>query len=131
MMKDFKKFILKGNVMDLAVAVIIGGAFGKIIASFVNDVLMPVIGMLLGNIDFTTLRYVITEAVGDQAEVAILYGQFIQSVVDFIIIALAIFMMIRMIEKSKKKQVEAAPAPAAPPADVVLLTEIRDLLKKD
>ncbi|MBV1758431.1 MAG: large-conductance mechanosensitive channel protein MscL [Dethiosulfatibacter sp.] len=131
MVQDFKKFVLRGNVIDLAVAVIIGGAFGKIISSFVNDIIMPLIGVILGGVDFKTLRWIIKPAVGETPEVAMLYGQFIQNIVDFVIIAFVIFMMIRMIEKAKKKPEPDAPAaPAEPPADVQLLTEIRDLLKQ-
>ncbi|MDP3385704.1 MAG: large-conductance mechanosensitive channel protein MscL [Eubacteriales bacterium] len=131
MVQDFKKFVMRGNVIDLAVAVIIGGAFGKIVSSFVNDIIMPLIGVILGGIDFKTLRWVIKPAVGETPEVAMLYGQFIQNIVDFVIIAFVIFMMIRLIEKAKKKPEPAAPAaPAEPPADIILLTEIRDLLKK-
>lgn len=129
MLKDFKKFIIRGNVVDLAVAVIIGGAFGKIVGSFVNDVIMPLVGMLLGKVDFKSLKWVLAEAVGESPEVAVLYGQFIQNIVDFVIIAFVIFMMIKMIEKAKPKPEPKPEAPAAPPEDVVLLTEIRDLLK--
>ncbi|HAS73940.1 MAG TPA: large conductance mechanosensitive channel protein MscL [Clostridiales bacterium UBA8960] len=129
MLKDFKKFIVRGNVVDLAVAVIIGGAFGKIVSSFVNDIIMPLIGRLLGGVDFKTLKWVLEEAVGETPEVAVLYGQFIQNVVDFVIIAFVIFMMIKMIEKMRPKPVPEPAAPAAPSEDVQLLTEIRDLLK--
>ena len=131
MVQDFKKFVMRGNVIDLAVAVIIGGAFGKIVSSFVNDIIMPLIGVVLGGVDFKTLRWIIKPAVGETPEVAMLYGQFIQNIVDFVIIAFVIFIMIRMIEKAKKKpEPEAPAAPAEPPADVQLLTEIRDLLKQ-
>lgn len=129
MWRDFKKFILKGNVVDLAVAVIIGGAFGKIVGSFVNDVLMPILSILIGKVDFKSLKWVIEEAQGETPELAVYYGLFIQNIVDFIIIAFAIFIMIRLIQKSKKKQEEAPAAPAPPAEDIVLLTEIRDLLK--
>lgn len=131
--QDFKAFALKGNVMDMAVGVIIGGAFGKIVTSLVNDVLMPAIGMLTGNVDFTNLVL----KLGEGEEAAVLkYGQFIQNVVDFLIIALCIFFMVKGIAKlsSLKKEEEApAPAPAPEPepsAEEKLLTEIRDLLKK-
>ena len=124
--KEFKDFISKGNVMDMAVGVIIGGAFGKIVTSLVNDILMPLIGILTGGIDFTAL----SAKVGD-AEV--LYGSFIQSVIDFLIIALCIFFMTKAIskagEKLKKKQAEEAAAAPAAPTSEELLTEIRDLLK--
>ena len=126
MLKEFKEFALKGNVIDLAVAVIIGGAFGKIISSLVNDVLMPAIGILMGGISFTDLKYVITPAVGDIPESAILYGSFIQSIVDFLIIAFSVFLFVKLLNARKKKE-EAAPA--APSGEVVLLEEIRDILK--
>ena len=142
MMKDFKSFAMKGNVVDLAVAVVIGAAFGKIIASFVNDVLMPPIGLLLGGADFSNLKIVLKEGSevvmnGDTVvtpavtEVAIKYGAFVNTVVDFIIVAFAIFMLVRAIVKAKKKE-EAAPPPAppAPTKEEVLLTEIRDILKE-
>lgn len=129
MLKDFKKFIIRGNVVDLAVAVIIGGAFGKIVSSMVNDMIMPLIGMMLGKVDFKSLKWVLAEAVGETPEVAVLYGQFIQNIVDFVIIAFVIFMMIKLIERAKAKPAPAPEAPAAPPEEVVLLTEIRDLLK--
>ncbi len=130
MLQDFKKFVMRGNVVDLAVAVIIGGAFGRIVSSFVNDVIMPLLGLVLGRVNFTTLRWVIKEGQGEAPELAVLYGQFLQNIVDFLIIAFFIFLMIRILEKTRKKP-EAAPViPAAPPADIQLLTEIRDLLKK-
>ena len=129
MLKEFKEFAFKGNVIDLAVAVIIGGAFGKIVSSLVNDILMPVIGVILGGLNFTNLKYVITPASGDVAEVAILYGSFIQSVVDFLIIAFSIFLFIKLIAFRKKKEQEAPPATTAPNPEVTLLEEIRDLLK--
>lgn len=130
MLKDFKKFIIRGNVIDLAVAVIIGGAFGKIVTSFVNDVIMPLIGLLLGKVDFKSLKWVIEEAVGEQPEVAMNYGQFIQNVLDFIIIGFVIFVMIRIIEKLKRKPIPEPEVPAVTPEDILLLTEIRDLLKE-
>lgn len=138
MLKEFKEFAMKGNVMDMAIGIIIGGAFGKIVASFVADVLMPPLGLIIGGVNFTDLKFVLTEAVLDAdgvetaAAVSINYGNFIQVTIDFIIIAFAIFMMVKAMNSAKKKE-EAAPAPAAPPApskEEVLLTEIRDLLKK-
>lgn len=129
MLKEFKAFALKGNVVDLAVGVIIGGAFNKIVTSLVNDVVMPVIGVLIGGVNFTELKLVITPAVGDTAEVAILYGAFIQSVVDFLIIALSVFFVVKALTLYKKKQQEEPSAPPAPRQEVVLLTEIRDALK--
>ena len=128
MLKDFKEFAFKGNVLDMAIGVIIGGAFGKIVTSLVNDLIMPIISILIGGLNFTDLKYVITPKHGDIAENAIAYGSFIQNVVNFFIIAFCIFMFVRLIEKFKKKEdvkVEEAPAKA----DVVLLEEIRDLLK--
>ena len=136
---DFKEFALKGNVVDLAVGVIIGGAFGKIVTSLVNDIIMPVVSICTGGDGYTNWKYVITEgkeAIGTQEaieEVAINYGVFIQNIVDFFIIALSIFVALRVMMKFKKKEIkeEAAPEPEAPSPEVALLTEIRDLLKKD
>jgi len=129
MLKDFKEFAFKGNVLDMAIGVIIGTAFGKIVTSLVNDLIMPIISLLTGGLNFTDLKYVITPKHGDIAENAIAYGSFIQNVVNFLIIAFCIFMFVRLIEKFKKKEeakIEEAPAKAD---DVVLLEEIRDLLK--
>ena len=132
---EFKEFAVKGNVIDMAVGVIIGGAFGKIVTSLVNDVIMPCIGKLTGGISFTDLKYELTAAIMDgETEVApavyLNYGQFIQNVVDFLIIAFCIFLMIKGIMKLKKKKEEAPAAPPAPSKEEVLLTEIRDLLKE-
>ena len=131
MIKDFKKFALKGNVLDLAVGVIIGGAFGKIVSSLVNDIIMPIIGIILGGINFRNLKYVITPAKENVAESAIMYGAFIQSIIDFLIIAFSIFMFIKLISMTRKKKAksEEAAKPVPPSEDIVLLTEIRDLLK--
>ena len=129
MLKDFKEFAFKGNVLDMAIGVIIGAAFGKNVTSLVEDLFMPIISLLTGGLNFTDLKYVITPKHGDIAENAIAYGSFIQNVVNFLIIAFCIFMFVRLIEKFKKKEeakVEEAPAKAD---DVVLLEEIRDLLK--
>ena len=129
MLKDFKEFAFKGNVLDMAIGVIIGGAFGNIVKSLVNDLIMPIISILIGGLNFTDLKYVITPKHGDIAENAIAYGSFIQNVVNFFIIAFCIFMFVKLIEKFKKKEeakVEEAPAKAD---DVVLLEEIRDILK--
>lgn len=120
MFNEFKEFALKGNVMDMAIGIIIGAAFGKIVASFVADIVMPIVGTLMGGIDFTALSIDVGDAV-------IMYGTFIQTVVDFVIIAFVIFLMVKQMNKMKKQEEEA---PATPPADVELLTEIRDLLKK-
>jgi len=129
-MKEFKTFAMRGNVMDMAIGIIIGGAFGKIVASFVNDVLMPPLGMLIGNVNFADLAITLREAVGETAAVTLNYGAFIQTVVDFIIIAFAIFMMIKAMNSMKKKEEEAPAAPPAPTKEETLLTEIRDLLKQ-
>lgn len=135
LIKEFKEFAVKGNVVDLAVAVIIGGAFGKIVSSFVNDIIMPPIGVLLGGVDFKDLSLTIkdaytSEAGEEMAAVVISYGNFIQNVVDFVIIAFVIFMAIKGINSMKKKEEAAPAAPPAPPKSEVLLEEIRDLLKK-
>ncbi len=130
MMKEFKEFAVKGNVVDMAVGIIIGAAFGKIVSSFVEDVIMPPIGMLIGGIDFTNLAVTLKEASGDVPAVIISYGKFIQTVVDFTIVAFAIFMVIKGINSLKRKQEEAPEEPAKPGPEEVLLTEIRDLLKK-
>ena len=134
---EFKAFITRGNVMDMAVGIIIGGAFTAIVQSLVNDLLMPVIGALFGGVDFTSLRYVIREAdeAAGVAEAAIKYGSFIQAIVNFLLIAIVIFLLVKGINKMHKKKEEPAPAPApaAPPEpseEVKLLTEIRDALKK-
>lgn len=130
MLKEFKEFALKGNVVDLAVGVIIGGAFGKIVTSLVNDIIMPIIGILLNGVNFTDLKYVVKPASGDIPESAILYGSFIQNIVDFLIIAFCIFIMVKAMNSLKKKEEKKEEKPAEPTEDVVLLTEIRDLLKK-
>jgi len=131
-LKDFKEFAMKGNVIDLAVAVIIGGAFGKIISSFVNDILMPPLGLLLGNVDFKDLKVLLKEAVGTVPAVTWNYGMFIQNIIDFMIIAFVIFMMIKMITKMQQLKAEepAPPPPPEPTNEEKLLAEIRDLLKK-
>ena len=128
MLKDFKEFAFKGNVLDMAIGVIIGAAFGKIVTSLVNDLIMPIISILTGGLNFTDLKYVITPKHGDIAENAIAYGSFIQNVVDFLIIAFCIFMFVRLIEKFKKKEEVKIEAPKKAD-DIVLLEEIRDLLK--
>lgn len=128
-MNEFKAFAVKGNVVDMAVGIIIGAAFGKIITALVSGVIMPPIGVLLGGVDFSDLAIVLKEAVGEAPAVVISYGAFIQTLIDFIIIAFAIFMVIKGINNLKKKEEEAPKAPAAPSTEEVLLTEIRDLLK--
>ena len=141
---EFKEFISRGNVVDMAVGVIIGGAFTKIVNSLVSDLIMPALGLLTGNIDFAELKIVLSEAVMDgetvvKEELAVRYGVFLDALLNFLLIAIAVFAMVKIIntirtraEKLKKKQEEEAPAPApAPDPQIVLLTEIRDLLKKD
>lgn len=130
MMKEFKDFAVKGNVVDMAVGIVIGAAFGKIVTALVAGVLMPPIGVLLGGVDFSDLAYIVKEAAGDTPAVAISYGKFIQTVIDFTIIAFAIFMVVKGINSMKKKEEAAPKAPPKPSNEEVLLTEIRDLLKK-
>ena len=120
---------MKGNMMDMAVGIIIGAAFGKIVSSVVADVLMPPLGLLLGGVNFAGLKLTLKEAVGNTAAVTLNYGAFLQTVVDFVIVAFAVFLMIRAINSMRKKQEEAPAAPAPPPNQEVLLAEIRDLLK--
>ncbi len=127
MLKEFKEFAVKGNVVDMAVGIIIGAAFGKIVSSFVADVIMPPIGLLLGGVDFTNLAITLKAAAGDAPAVVLGYGKFVQSVVDFTIVAFAIFLVVKAMNSMKKKEEEA---PAEPPKQEVLLTEIRDLLKQ-
>lgn len=131
MMSEFRAFAMRGNVVDMAVGIVIGGAFGKIVTSFVNDVLMPPIGMALGGVDFSDLAVTLKEASGDVAAVTVNYGSFIQTVIDFIIIAFAIFMVVKAMNNLKKKEEAAPPAPPKPSAEENLLTEIRDILKKE
>jgi large conductance mechanosensitive channel len=129
MMKEFRDFAMRGNVMDMAIGIIIGAAFGKIVASFVNDVLMPPLGLALGGVDFNDLVITMKEASGEVAAVTLNYGSFVQTVVDFAIIAFAIFMMIKTMNALKKKEEVKPAAPPQPSAEETLLTEIRDLLK--
>lgn len=139
--KEFKEFAVKGNMMDMAVGIIIGVAFGKIITSLVNDILMPPLGMLLGKVDFTNLKVILQkgrEAVMDGAtivqpavsDVSINYGMFIQNIIDFVIVALCIFIVIKAMNSLKRKEEVAPTAPPPPSDEVLLLQEIRDLLKK-
>ena len=127
---EFKAFVMRGNVVDMAVGVIIGEAFGKIVTSLVNDIFMPIIGMILGNVNFSSLEIKLGEPVEGAEQAAIRYGMFIQEIVNFLIIALCIFMFIKLISKLQKKK-EEVPAPAPEPTkEEVLLTEIRDALNK-
>ena len=131
-LEDFKKFAMRGNVVDMAVGIIIGGAFGKIVSSLVADVIMPPIGLLIGGVNFTDLKIKAVLSPGGEVvkpAVSINYGNFLQTTLDFLIISFSIFLLIRLLSKLQEKKKEEAPAPAAPPADVQLLTEIRDLLK--
>ncbi|MEM7019298.1 MAG: large-conductance mechanosensitive channel protein MscL [Pseudomonadota bacterium] len=131
-LSEFKEFAVKGNVVDMAVGIIIGAAFGKIVSSFVGDVVMPPIGVLLGGVDFSELAIIIQAASGDTAAVTLNYGKFIQTMIDFLIIALAVFIGIKAINSLKRQEEEPEPEPESPPeptAEEVLLTEIRDLLK--
>lgn len=128
-LKEFKAFAMKGNVVDMAVGIIIGAAFGKIVTSLVNDVIMPPIGVLVGGVNFTDLSITIKEAVGDAAAVTINYGNFIQVIFDFLIIAAAIFALVKVINSMKRKEEESPSAPPAPSKEEVLLSEIRDILK--
>ena len=129
---EFKEFIARGNVMDMAVGVIIGGAFGKISTSLVNDIIMPLISMLTGGVDFSSWKWVLKAAVGEAPEVAVNFGLFLATILDFIVIAFAVFCMIRAINSFHRKKEEPAPEPEAEPEpsnEEKLLAEIRDLLK--
>jgi len=127
--KEFKEFAMRGNVVDMAVGFIIGSAFGKIVTSLVNDIIMPPIGLALGGIDFKSFAITIRQATADAPAVAIRYGMFINVIVDFVIVAFVLFAIIKLMNTLKKKEVAPA-APPKPPAQEVLLTEIRDLLKR-
>jgi large conductance mechanosensitive channel len=131
---EFKKFISRGNVVDMAVGIIVGTAFTAIVNSLVKDMLMPLIGLFLGGVNFNELKVVITAATAESAEAAIYWGTFIQKVIDFLVISFVVFIMVRSIntfrDRFEAKKEETPAAPAAPPADIVLLTEIRDLLQK-
>jgi large conductance mechanosensitive channel len=128
--KEFKEFATKGNVVDLAVGIIIGGAFGKIVSSLVGDVIMPPLGLLIGGVDFRDLSAALKSPLGGSPAVMLRYGSFIQTVFDFAIIAFAVFLLIKGINTLKRKKEAAPAAPPIPSAEEVLLTEIRDLLKK-
>ncbi|WP_103576100.1 large-conductance mechanosensitive channel protein MscL [Campylobacter concisus] len=127
---EFKEFAMRGNVIDMAVGVVIGGAFGKIVSSLVGDIIMPVVGVITGGVNFTDLKLTLKEAAEGAPAVTINYGSFIQTMVDFLIIAFCIFCVIKALNSLKKKPVEEAPVEPETPADIALLTEIRDLLKK-
>ena len=131
-LNEFKQFAMRGNVVDMAVGIIIGGAFGKIVSSLVSDIIMPPLGMLIGGVNFTDLKIVIHQTLIDSvaSDVTINYGNFLQVVFDFIIIAFAIFLMIKVINKFNSKKEEVPAEPTDPPADIQLLSEIRDLLKE-
>lgn len=129
MMSEFKEFAIKGNAVDMAVGIVIGVAFGKIVSSFVSDVIMPPIGLLIGGVDFSKMAFTLKEASGDVAAVVISYGKFIQTMLDFVIIAFVIFMVVKAINSLKKKEAEVVPPPPEPSKEEVLLAEIRDVLK--
>lgn len=130
-LKEFKEFAMRGSVIDLAVGVVIGGAFGKIVTSLVDDIIMPPIGYVTGGVDFSNMKYIITEAneAAGTAEVAIAYGNFINVVIQFLIIAFCIFLVIKGINSLKRKEEAAPAAPPAPTKEEVLLAEIRDILR--
>ncbi|MCI0499617.1 MAG: large-conductance mechanosensitive channel protein MscL [Planctomycetales bacterium] len=134
LLTEFKAFAMRGNVVDMAIGIILGGAFGKIVSSLVNDVIMPPIGLLLGGVDFSNLKLVLKEEATDAAgnavaAVSINYGQWINTIIDFLIVAFAIFMMIKLLNAAKKKETAAPAAPPTPTKEEVLLTEIRDALR--
>lgn len=129
MMKEFKEFAMRGNVVDMAVGIVIGAAFGKIINSLVKDVIMPPIGVLLGDVDFSDMGWIIKEATETTKAVIVKYGVFINTIIEFLIIAFAIFMVVKGINNMKRKEEEKPAAPPVPSKEEVLLTEIRDLLK--
>ncbi|MGE0762668.1 MAG: large-conductance mechanosensitive channel protein MscL [Bdellovibrionales bacterium] len=128
-LKEFREFAVKGNVVDMAVGVVIGAAFGKVVSSVVGDLIMPPIGLLVGGVDFSQLKIVLKAAVDGQAEVALRYGAFLQTVFDFVIVAWAIFMAVKLINRLKRQPPPAGSTPLPPPPEVQLLTEIRDLLR--
>jgi large conductance mechanosensitive channel len=129
MLREFREFAMRGNVIDLAVGVIVGAAFGKITTSFVNDVLMPPIGLLVGGVDFSNLAVTLREKTDTTAAVQLKYGAFINTIIDFVIIAFAIFLFVKAINSLQRRK-EEEPAPAAPAQEVLLLTEIRDELRR-
>jgi large conductance mechanosensitive channel len=130
--QEFKEFAVKGNVVDMAVGVVIGAGFGKIVSSLVADIITPILGILIGGVNFTNLKVTLKDAVADKPPVTWNYGSFIQSIFDFLIIAWAIFMLVKLINRLKRQEPKPPPAPPAPPApsaEVLLLTEIRDAVK--
>ncbi|HXS08662.1 MAG TPA: large-conductance mechanosensitive channel protein MscL [Candidatus Krumholzibacteria bacterium] len=129
MVKEFKEFIMRGNVIDLAVGIVIGAAFGKVVSSLVADIIMPPLGLLIGGVNFTDLKVVLGPPLSGGEPVTLNYGNFIQVLFDFVIVAFAIFLVVKMVNRLKRKQAEAPAVPPAPTKDQVLLTEIRDLLK--
>ncbi len=129
-LKEFKTFAMRGNVIDMAVGIVIGGAFGKIVSSFVADVIMPPIGLLMGRVNFADLAITLQQAHGEVAAVTMNYGKFMQTLIDFIIVAFAIFLVVKGMNSLKKKEAAAPPEPASLSKEEVLLTEIRDLLKQ-
>jgi large conductance mechanosensitive channel len=129
-LSEFKAFAVKGNVVDMAVGIIIGAAFGKIVSSFVGDVIMPPLGLLIGGVDFSDLAITLRAAQGDTPAVLLAYGKFIQTVVDFVIVAFAIFMGVKAINRLKREEAKAPSAPPVPSKQEILLGEIRDLLKE-
>lgn len=130
MLDEFKAFAVKGNVVDMAVGIIIGAAFGKIVSSVVGDVIMPPLGLVIGGVDFSDLALTLKDAVGDKPAVVLAYGKFIQALLDFTIVAFAIFLLIKGIERLKRKEAAAPSLPPVPSKEELLLTEIRDLLAK-
>lgn len=128
--REFREFVSRGNVVDMAVGIVIGAAFGKIVTSFVDDILMPPVGLLLGGVDFSRLAIVLREGIGEEPDVVIAWGSFVQSLIDFLIIGLAIFFVVRTINRLRRKKEEAPPEPPTPSTEELLLTEIRDLLRE-
>jgi large conductance mechanosensitive channel len=129
MIEEFKAFAVRGNVVDMAVGIIIGAAFGKVVSSVVGDVIMPPLGLMIGGVDFSDLAITLKDAVGDKPAVVLAYGKFIQSIFDFSIVALAVFLLVKGINRLKRQEAEAPTLPPAPSKEEQLLTEIRDVLK--
>lgn len=127
--KEFREFAIKGNVVDLAVGVIIGTAFGKIVSSLVSDVVMPILGLIVSGVDFTDLAITLKDGVGEKPPVLLKYGVFVQSVFDFLIVAIAVFMMVKVINRLKRTEAAAPPPPSEPTREEILLSEIRDILR--